>query len=267
MDYVDQLSKLNMATCTTSHNIWWLMVAESPQEWLSWGDRRDFSQQCDQRLQETGEMYVGTGGEGTRNWTEKSACPLMPDLTFRLHLVKGTSIQNARPQTHIWLPFGSVNLKRGKLLEAEGCGSHNKRHWSSGDSWPTHVLHGKVESFAVSFQKGARRNTSSTMLTLQRKTNHIQVLWYQTETSWARLPTCGRSWMLINAKEDSNVATNNWSPECCQHAIESLQTWKWKCSKCCLIAPETLIWVGTSFLPAFLPVRTSPQVCSLLTAI
>lgn len=127
MDYVDQLPKLNMATCTTSHNIWW---AESPQQWLSWGDRRDFSQQCDQRLQDTGEMYGGTGGAGTRNWTEKSACPLMPDLTFRLHLVQGTSIQKARTQTHIWLPFGSVNLKRGKVLEAEGCGSHNKRHWA-----------------------------------------------------------------------------------------------------------------------------------------
>ena len=121
---------------------------------------------------------------------------------------------------------------------------------SSGDSWPTHVLHGKVESFAVSFQKGARRNTSSTMLTLQRKTNHIQVLWYQTETSWARLPTCGRSWMLINAKEDSNVATNNWSPECCQHAIESCRLGSG--------SVPTVVWLllklwFESGLPSFLP--------------
>ena len=91
------------------------------------------------------------------------------------------------------------------------------------------------------------------MLTLQRKTNHIQVLWYQTKTSWARVPTC-RSCLPIN-EEDGNVATNNWSPECCQHAIEPLQ--KWNCSNCCLIAPEALIWVGTSFLPACTDLSTS----------
>lgn len=236
---------------TTFGGWWMLIVAESPQEWLSWGDRRDFSQQCDQRLQDTGEMYVGTGGEGTRNWTQNSAC----FTSSKVHPYR-TPERKLTSDYHL----SSVNLKRGKLLEAEGCGSHDKRHWA-GAILDQRMFY-MVKSNHLLFPFREAQDVTNPPLCWHYKGRLIISRSYDIKQKLVGLVS-----QLADPGCQSMRKMAMW-----QRTIGLLSAANMQLSLCRSGTVPTVVWLllklwFESGLPSFLPVRTCPQVYIFLTAI